>query len=211
MTKAKSLARGEGRADLPRRDRAPGAATCASAHDARDAAAADEQLRHARRHARGARALPRAGARRACRSTSCRARCRSCWRTTTSSRSSWAADPALEWAPPGHGDVFTSLATSGMLDDAARARLRVPVPVELGQPRRGARPAHPRLVRERGAAVPVGGRGPHRVRPQGRPPGAPARRTAGWCCARPPRCRTRTRRRSRTWSATASSTRTTSG
>jgi UTP--glucose-1-phosphate uridylyltransferase len=28
---------------------------------------------------------------------------------------SWLADPALEWAPPGHGDVFTSLATSGTL------------------------------------------------------------------------------------------------
>lgn len=28
----------------------------------------------------------------------------------------WAADPAMEWAPPGHGDVFTSLATSGTLD-----------------------------------------------------------------------------------------------
>jgi UTP--glucose-1-phosphate uridylyltransferase len=29
---------------------------------------------------------------------------------------SWEADPSLEWAPPGHGDVFTSLASSGMLD-----------------------------------------------------------------------------------------------
>jgi UTP--glucose-1-phosphate uridylyltransferase len=29
---------------------------------------------------------------------------------------SWPADPSLEWAPPGHGDVFTSLVTSGMLD-----------------------------------------------------------------------------------------------
>jgi UTP--glucose-1-phosphate uridylyltransferase len=28
----------------------------------------------------------------------------------------WEADPGLEWAPPGHGDVFTSLATSGMLE-----------------------------------------------------------------------------------------------
>ena len=28
----------------------------------------------------------------------------------------WEADPSLEWAPPGHGDVFTSLATSSMLD-----------------------------------------------------------------------------------------------
>ncbi len=27
----------------------------------------------------------------------------------------WPADPTLEWAPPGHGDVYTSLATSGML------------------------------------------------------------------------------------------------
>ena len=28
----------------------------------------------------------------------------------------WEEDPSLEWAPPGHGDVYTSLATSGMLD-----------------------------------------------------------------------------------------------
>jgi UTP--glucose-1-phosphate uridylyltransferase len=29
----------------------------------------------------------------------------------------WPADPSLEWAPPGHGDVYVSLATSGMLDE----------------------------------------------------------------------------------------------
>ena len=28
----------------------------------------------------------------------------------------WEEDPVLEWAPPGHGDVYTSLATSGLLD-----------------------------------------------------------------------------------------------
>jgi UTP--glucose-1-phosphate uridylyltransferase len=28
----------------------------------------------------------------------------------------WEDDPALEWAPPGHGDVYTSLTTSGLLD-----------------------------------------------------------------------------------------------
>jgi UTP--glucose-1-phosphate uridylyltransferase len=28
---------------------------------------------------------------------------------------SWSADPALEWAPPGHGDLYTALVTSGML------------------------------------------------------------------------------------------------
>ena len=28
---------------------------------------------------------------------------------------SWPDDPRLEWAPPGHGDLYTSLVTSGML------------------------------------------------------------------------------------------------
>jgi len=28
----------------------------------------------------------------------------------------WPEDRALEWAPPGHGDLYTSLVTSGMLD-----------------------------------------------------------------------------------------------
>jgi UTP--glucose-1-phosphate uridylyltransferase len=29
----------------------------------------------------------------------------------------WPANSALEWAPPGHGDVYTSLATSGLLGE----------------------------------------------------------------------------------------------
>jgi UTP--glucose-1-phosphate uridylyltransferase len=28
----------------------------------------------------------------------------------------WPADPAQEWCPPGHGDLYTALLTSGMLD-----------------------------------------------------------------------------------------------
>src|SRR4029077_253910 len=28
----------------------------------------------------------------------------------------WPPDPELEWAPPGHGDIYTSLVTSGMLE-----------------------------------------------------------------------------------------------
>jgi UTP--glucose-1-phosphate uridylyltransferase len=28
----------------------------------------------------------------------------------------WPADPALEWAPPGHGDLYVALKTSGMLE-----------------------------------------------------------------------------------------------
>ena len=29
---------------------------------------------------------------------------------------SWSADPSLEWCPPGHGDLYTALLTSGMLE-----------------------------------------------------------------------------------------------
>ena len=32
------------------------------------------------------------------------------------SPASWPADPELEWCPPGHGDIYTALVTSGMLD-----------------------------------------------------------------------------------------------
>ncbi|MEZ4524338.1 MAG: UTP--glucose-1-phosphate uridylyltransferase [Desulfobacterales bacterium] len=28
----------------------------------------------------------------------------------------WPADPSLEWNPPGHGDIYTALSTSGLLD-----------------------------------------------------------------------------------------------
>ena len=28
----------------------------------------------------------------------------------------WPPDPSLEWCPPGHGDIYTALLTSGMLD-----------------------------------------------------------------------------------------------
>jgi UTP--glucose-1-phosphate uridylyltransferase len=34
---------------------------------------------------------------------------------------SWPQDPELEWCPPGHGDIFVALQTSGLLD-ALRAR-----------------------------------------------------------------------------------------
>jgi UTP--glucose-1-phosphate uridylyltransferase len=36
----------------------------------------------------------------------------------------WADDPELEWCPPGHGDVYTALAVSGVLDRLLDAGLR---------------------------------------------------------------------------------------
>ena len=35
---------------------------------------------------------------------------------------SWPPDPALEWCPPGHGDLYTALVTSGMLADLLERR-----------------------------------------------------------------------------------------
>ena len=36
----------------------------------------------------------------------------------------WPADPELEWCPPGHGDIYTALAASGMLGAMLGAGLR---------------------------------------------------------------------------------------
>ena len=33
----------------------------------------------------------------------------------------WPANPDLEWCPPGHGDIYTALVTSGMLDSLVEA------------------------------------------------------------------------------------------
>lgn len=37
---------------------------------------------------------------------------------------SWPDDPGLEWCPPGHGDVYVSLAASGLLDQMRAAGIR---------------------------------------------------------------------------------------
>lgn len=37
---------------------------------------------------------------------------------------SWPEDPSLEWCPPGHGDVYVSLAASGLLDRMRAAGIR---------------------------------------------------------------------------------------
>ncbi len=37
---------------------------------------------------------------------------------------SWLADPALEWCPPGHADIYTALDSSGILDKLLAAGMR---------------------------------------------------------------------------------------
>ena len=36
----------------------------------------------------------------------------------------WEADPSLEWCPPGHGDIYTALQTSGVLQQLLEAGFR---------------------------------------------------------------------------------------
>src|SRR5919202_2380909 len=36
----------------------------------------------------------------------------------------WPDDPSLEWCPPGHGDLYTALLTSGMLQQLREAGYR---------------------------------------------------------------------------------------
>ena len=207
MTKAKSLIEAKDGQTLPRHHRRPGARAARALRRAR-AARAHELVRHARRLARGAAPPPGDRVRRAARLPAEQGAEDRRRRPAAGRRGS--ADPSLEWAPPGHGDLYTALVTSGMLDDAARARLPLRLRLQLRQPRRRARPADPRLGRPRGAAVRDGGRRAHRGRPQGRPHRAAAR-TAASCCARRRRRPRRTSRRCRTSAATATSTPTTSG
>lgn len=37
---------------------------------------------------------------------------------------SWPADPALEWCPPGHGDLYIAMVTTGMLDKLLAAGIK---------------------------------------------------------------------------------------
>ncbi len=36
----------------------------------------------------------------------------------------WPSDPGMEWNPPGHGDIFTALVTSGMLEQLLASGIR---------------------------------------------------------------------------------------
>ena len=135
------------RAQLPRRDRAPGAPPAARPRLPR-AAPPDEQLPHPRRLARRARQLPRPGGRPAPRLPPAQGaahRGRRTWR-----RSRWPADPELEWCPPGHGDLYLALETSGLLARLLERGFRYAFVSNADNLGARARPRHPRLVRRRG-------------------------------------------------------------
>ena len=89
----------------------------------------------------------------------------------------WPDDPELEWCPPGHGDVYVALQTSGLLDtlrDGATATRSCPTPTTSGRRATG----RARLDGARRHPVRHRGVRPHPQRPQGRPPRRPPVRRA---------------------------------
>jgi UTP--glucose-1-phosphate uridylyltransferase len=122
----------------------------------------------------------------------------------------WPADPELEWTPPGHGDVYTSLASSGMLDAMLERGYRYAF---LSNSDNLGASFEPRIP---GWLAAEGSRSRWRCatapRATARAATSHARaKVAGCCCGRPRRCRTRTWPPSRTSGATSSSTPTTCG
>ena len=122
----------------------------------------------------------------------------------------WPDDPALEWCPPGHGDLYTALVTSGMLDALLERGYRYAFVSNSDNLGAVLEPRILAWIAREEIPFADGGHRPHGGRPQGRPHRA-ARRRRGSCCARPRRRRTRTSTRFRTSTATATSTRTTCG
>lgn len=122
----------------------------------------------------------------------------------------WEADPELEWCPPGHGDIYTALVASGVLDALLERGYRYAM--TSNSDNLGAAPRR---------SSPVGS--PPRVRPTPRRcAGARpltsravtsrcASRTAASSCVTPRRLRLRRCTTSPTSSGTPSSTPTTSG
>ena len=110
--------------------------------------------------------------------------------------------PTLEWARPGHGDLYPALVR--LRHARARCSSRGYRYAFVSNSDNLGAVLDPRILawfaREE-MPVPDGGRRPHRGRPQGRPPRAAAATAAASCCARS------RRRRRRTWTPSRTSTR----
>jgi len=117
---------------------------------------------------------------------------------------SWPANPELEWAPPGHGDLYTSIVTSGTLDALLEKDYRYAfvsnsdnLGAVLDERILGwfAREGLP-FAMEVADRTEADRKGGHLA----------AAAATAWCCGRSPRLRTRTSTRSRTCAGTATST-----
>ena len=87
----------------------------------------------------------------------------------------WPPNPDLEWCPPGHGDLYTSLQSSGMLERLLDEGYRYAFVSNVDNLGAVMDPQDPRLVRGDGRAVRLRGDRPHGGRQEGRPPRPPRR------------------------------------
>ena len=177
MTRAKSLLEVKDGLTLPGRHRRARSSSCAQRTGARLPLVLMNSLRHARRH-------------RSPRSRATRSSPPTCPLDFVQSKVpklaaddlapvEWPADPGLEWAPPGHGDLYTALVELG---DARRAARRTATATRSSRTPTTSAPCSSRASSSWFAREEIpfadGGRRPHRGRPQGRAP-RPARRDGG--------------------------------
>ena len=137
-------ARGQGRADLPRHHRRARCSRLRERVRRRAAAGAHELLPHPRRHAGGAARATRTSTSDVPAGLPAEQGAQARAPTTCTPVELAATTPTLEWCPPGHGDLYTALRDLGLLDALLDARLPLRLRLQLRQPRRRARPAHPR-------------------------------------------------------------------
>ncbi|GMA26005.1 hypothetical protein GCM10025864_37640 [Luteimicrobium album] len=122
----------------------------------------------------------------------------------------WRADPELEWCPPGHGDLYTALQTSGVLEALRAAGFRYAAVSNADNLGSAPSAAMAGWFASTGAGF---GAEVARRTPADRKEVTSwcGRRTTGSSCARRPRLRTTTRTLRPTSAGTSTSTRTTSG
>ena len=106
----------------------------------------------------------------------------------------WPADPSLEWCPPGHGDLYTALQTSGMLERLLDQGYRYAFVSNVDNLGAVLEPRILAWFADVRRAVPQRGDRPHGGRPQGRPPRAPARTAVARAARGGPDARRRPRR-----------------
>ena len=74
---------------------------------------------------------------------------------------SFPANPELEWCPPGHGDLFSTIWESGLLDALEAQGVQIPFHLQFRQPGRASLPYACAAFREYGRTVHDRGRQTH--------------------------------------------------
>ena len=170
-------ARGQGRPDVPRRHRRARSSRLRERDRRAAAARAHELVRHARRLARRA-ARATTASRPTCPLDFVQNKVPKILADDLHAGRRGPTNPAQEWAPPGHGDLYTALVTSGMLDALLERGYRYAFVSNSDNLGAVLEPRTLALVRARGDPVPAR-RSPTAPRPTRRAATSRARRDGG--------------------------------